>query len=80
MTGYPFVFGKAIDEYILFYSIILANNKSFDMPFDEFIEECDNDPYIFSEFKDFMLKEIQLRAQDAPGEDTTKKKKKKIRG
>lgn len=79
MTGYPFKFGKMIDEYILFYSILLASNESFDMPFDEFISVCDESPSLFQEFTNFALKEIELQMQSAtkPEEKGLKKKKKK---
>ncbi len=79
MTGYPFKFGKMIDEYILFYSILLANNEEFDMPFDEFISLCDESPALFADFTQFILKEIELQVQAAskPEEKEVKKKKKK---
>lgn len=61
-----------LDEYLLFYSILLANNKdTFLMPFDEFIEACESDPALFLSFKEFFVKEIELLEQAA---DSTKKK------
>ena len=77
MTGYPFKFGKTIDEYILFYSMLLANNESFDMAFDEFISQCDESPALFTEFMSFALKEIelQMQASDTSKEKGSKKKK-----
>lgn len=74
ISGYPFQFGKLLDEYILFYSFLLASNKdSFNMEFDEFIELCENDLTLFEQFKDFILDEIKLRSQSA-GNDVKKKK------
>ena len=65
ISGYPFQFGKLLDEYILFYSFLIASNKdSFNMEFDEFIELCENDLTLF---------EIKLRSQSA-GNDVKKKK------
>ena len=29
ISGYPFQFGKLLDEYILFYSFLIASNKEF---------------------------------------------------
>ena len=35
ISGYPFQFGKLLDEYLLFYSFLIASNKdSFNMAFD----------------------------------------------
>ena len=74
ISGYPFQFGKLLDEYILFYSFLIASNKdSFNMEFDEFIELCENDLTLFEQFKEFILDEIKLRSQSA-GNDVKKKK------
>ena len=74
ISGYPFQFGKLLDEYILFYSFLIASNKdSFNMKFDEFIELCENDLTLFEQFKEFILDEIELRSQLA-GNDVKKKK------
>lgn len=81
MTGYSFKFGTVLDEYLLFYSVLLANNAGFSIPFDEFINLCDESPALFKEFKGFFLKEVDLQTQltsqsDANGvkKKTTKKK------
>lgn len=72
ISGYPFQFGKLLDEYILFYSFLIASNKdSFNMEFDEFIELCENDLTLFEQFKEFILDEIKLRSQSA-GNDVKK--------
>lgn len=73
ISGYPFQFGKLIDEYLLFYSFLLASNDAFTMDFDEFIESCESDLTLFDQFKDFLLDEIKLRSQEA-GNDLKKKK------
>ena len=74
ISGYPFQFGKLLDEYLLFYSFLIASNKdSFNMKFDEFIELCENDLTLFEQFKEFILDEIELRSQLA-GNDVKKKK------
>ena len=74
ISGYPFQFGKLLDEYLLFYSFLIASNKdSFNMAFDEFIELCENDLTLFEQFKEFILDEIKLRSQSA-GNDVKKKK------
>lgn len=74
ISGYPFQFGKLLDEYLLFYSFLLANNKeSFAMDFEKFIELCETDLMLFEQFKEFIWGEIKLRSQSA-GNDVKKKK------
>ena len=74
ISGYPFQFGKLLDEYILFYSFLIASNKdSFNMEFDEFIDSCESDLTLFNQFKTLLLDEIKLRSQSA-GNDVKKKK------
>ena len=44
IKGAPFTFGKLIDEYLLFYCTLLANNETFSMSFADFIDVCDANP------------------------------------
>jgi hypothetical protein len=63
-----------LDEFLLFYSFLLASNQElFKMEFEEFIELCENDLTLFEQFKEFILDEIKLRSQSA-GNDVKKKK------
>ena len=74
ISGYPFQFWKMLDEFLLFYSFLLASNQElFKMEFEEFIELCENDLTLFEQFKEFILDEIKLRSQSA-GNDVKKKK------
>ena len=74
ISGYPFQFGKMLDEFLLFYSFLTASNQdSFQLKFDEFIELCENDLTLFEQFKEFILEEIKRRSQLA-GNDVKKKK------
>lgn len=77
LSGHVFAYGKLLDEYLLFYAFLLANNEGFDVTFDDFINECDNDPSLFSQFKEFLLKEIELQAQVSGETNDVKKKTKK---
>lgn len=79
LTGYSFQFGKVLDEYLLFYSMLLANNEAFTIPFGEFIALCDESPALFKEFKEFFLKEVELQSQlsGQTSSDVKKKTKKK---
>lgn len=77
ITGKPFVFGKLIDEYVLFYSTLIANNETFFMPFSKFIDLCDADPSLFNSYKSFVVDELILQQQteDAGNKKTSKKKR-----
>lgn len=73
LTGKQFEFGRMLDEYLLFYSVLLANNKdAFLMSFDEFVEACDSDPSLFASFKEFFVKQLEQLEQEA-GADIKKK-------
>jgi hypothetical protein len=79
ITGKAFVFGKLIDEYILFYSTLIANNETFFMPFSEFIDLCDTDPGLFNAYKSFVVDELTLQQQTAEAGHKKGSKKKKTR-
>lgn len=76
IAGHSYMPGKLIDDYLLFYSMLLANNESFSMPFDEFIAQCDNDYSLFDEFKALLLEVVEMQTQNAPESDKVKKKTK----
>lgn len=75
IAGKPFSFGKLLDEYLLFYACLMANNEGFALQFDEFINLCDADPQLFNEFKRFILKQIEIQAQADTPEPVKKKTK-----
>ena len=82
-TGRQFAFGRMLYESLLFYSILLANNKdTFLMSFDEFVEACDSDPSLFASFKEFFVKQIELleQAADADIKKKTAPKKRAVSG
>lgn len=74
IKGEPFTFGKLVDEYLLFYCTLLANNEAFSMSFADFIDVCDADPTLFVEYKKFVVSELEKQAQFASN-NTTKKKR-----
>lgn len=51
ITDKPFKFEGLYSEYLLFYCVLLANNE-FNLSFDEFIDICDDDPALFSTFRE----------------------------
>lgn len=75
IKGVPFAFGKLVDEYLLFYCTLIANNETFSMPFADFIDLCDTAPKLFAEYKEFVVSELQKQAQTAKQESNTTKKK-----
>lgn len=77
IKGEPFSFGKLVDEYLLFYCTLLANNETFTMSFADFIDVCDADPTLFVEYKEFVVSELERQAQFASkdADKTTKKKR-----
>lgn len=77
IKGEPFVFGKLVNEYLLFYSTLIANNETFDMPFNDFINLCDTDATLFAEYKKFIIAELEKQAQAAKKETNKPTKKKK---
>lgn len=79
IKGEPFAFGKLINEYLLFYSTLLSNNESFDMPFTEFINMCDSNPALFADYKKFVVSELEKQVQVASKETAKSTKKKRSR-
>lgn len=50
IAGHPYKGEKSIDTYLLFYSMVMANNAEFSMSFDEFIDACDADMSLYQAF------------------------------
>lgn len=50
IAGHPYKGEKTIDVYLLFFSMLMANNPEFSMAFDEFIEACDEDMNLYKSF------------------------------
>lgn len=75
IKGAPFTFGKLIDEYLLFYCTLLANNETFSMSFADFIDVCDANPSLFSEYEKFVVSELEKQAQFASKETDKSTKK-----
>lgn len=49
ITGKPFQVNTLLDNYIFFYSMILANNKDKILDWNDFIDALDNDPNLFKQ-------------------------------
>ncbi|RHO65977.1 hypothetical protein DW083_19825 [Parabacteroides sp. AF48-14] len=63
IVGVPFSPDKLLNEYTLMYSMILANNRHFSMLFDEFIDVCDDEPTLFSDFRKWLVRELKQKSQ-----------------
>lgn len=50
IAGHPYKGEKTMDTYVLFFSMLMANNSEFSITFDEFIEACDNDMGLYQTF------------------------------
>lgn len=66
------------DMYLLFYSLIIANEPSIELTFDELIDICDNDITLFTEFTTWLTKEFEKQSQFSEKKETKKKATKKI--
>lgn len=76
ITGKSFQFDGLMSEYILFFATLIANNPDMELSFDELINECDENPQIFQNYRKWLLKELEKQAlfnQDTE-EDNSKKK------
>lgn len=81
ITGKSFKFEGLYSEYLLFFSILVANNENFTITFDEFIDICDEDPKVFNEFREWFVAELEkqslYRSEEDTKEDETSDTKKK---
>lgn len=59
ITGKSFKIESLLDNYIFFYSMILANNqdKSDILSWDDFLDALDNDPNLFGKINDAVEKQ-----------------------
>ena len=75
ITGKPFAVNTLLDNYILFYAIILANNEDDAPSWDDFIDALDNDPSLFQRMADAVgdLAKRDDIAAKGDGDDDKKK-------
>lgn len=60
IAGKPFEIKTTLDTYILCYVCLLAGSDK-ELDFNEFIDACDADPTIITEFNEYMSKEMKKR-------------------
>jgi len=56
ITKKSFKIETLLDNYIFFYSLILANNKDNPIDWDDFIQAMDDDPTLFSRMGEIVAK------------------------
>lgn len=67
ITGKAFVISTLLDNYIFFYSMILANNPDNVLDWNDFIDALDSDPSIFKQLNDIV--ETEEKKQKLLGEE-----------
>lgn len=75
IAGKPFSTTSITDLYLLFYSVIIANDNTIQLTFDELVNMCDEDATLFSSFADWLTKQFQIQNQFI--EEDNKKKESK---
>ena len=74
ITNKPFKIETLLDNYIFFYSIILASNKDKVLDWDEFIDELDKNPKLYTEITN-VINEQQKKDDIFINEDSSEEKK-----
>lgn len=76
VTGYAFKMETLMETYIFFYSMLLSSNPKCNLTFDEFIDECDNQPELIIRFQQYIAEVFAKQAQLSKGDDKESDKKK----
>ena len=74
ITNKPFKIETLLDNYIFFYSMILANNqdKAEIISWDDFLDALDNDPNLFTKINSAVMDKEEKDKIFAPSEDDVK--------
>lgn len=76
ITGKPFQVTTLLDNYIFFYSMILANNPDNILDWNDFIDALDNDPNLFKQLTEignsFTKKDSMFQQDNEDGESKKK--------
>ena len=74
IKGKTFTLESLLDQYIFFYSMILANNPECTLTFDQFIDECDEDFTLVTNLQKYITEVFAKQAQLVKSEEDSKKK------
>lgn len=72
LTGRRFSSKTFLDDYMLFYCNLVANNESFNLDVKQFLDAIDLDVSLYAEFTEMMLQWTRVHCQFK--EDVEKKK------
>ena len=75
ITGKAFEIKTLLDNYIFFYSMILANNPDNILDWNVFIDALDSDPSIFQQLKQLVKNEQKKQLSLCDNSEEEKKKK-----
>ena len=75
ISGKAFEISTLMDTYVFCYSCIVANKNNPKLEFDEFIDACDENPGLISEFNEFMSDELKKREVLGDKKKVTKEEK-----
>jgi len=73
LTGKVFKLETLTDTYIFFYSMLLSGNTDCTLSFDEFIDECESQPDLLSDFQNYLTKVFSNQKQFVKEDDSKKK-------
>lgn len=74
ITGKPFKIETLLDNYIFFYSMILANNKDEVLDWNDFLDALDDNPNLLEEMNEVVIsKEKQDKVFNVEEENGEKK-------
>ncbi|PJI22412.1 hypothetical protein [Prevotella intermedia] len=62
ITGRPFEIKTMLDNYIFFYSVILANNPDNILDWDDFIDALDENPNLLNDFTELNKEQNKVDA------------------
>lgn len=72
ITGKAFNIQTLLDNYIFFYSMILANNEDV-LDWNDFLDALDEDPTLFAQMNDIIAKQQKkdsiFNSEDTPNEE-----------
>ena len=74
LSGKSFTLETLLDQYIFFYSMILANNPECTITFDDFIDECDEDFTLVTNLQKYITEVFAKQAQLVKADEDSKKK------
>lgn len=77
ITGKSFKIENLLDNYLFFYSMILANNRDDILSWDDFIDALDEDPTLFKRMSDIIEEQQKKDNLFSNNEEKPKKGSKK---